>query len=364
MTRIAILTPSITTGDAVSNDVLGMYGVLRELGHEVRIYAEGWTFDSPRVRPAARVAGFLKGARDLLIYHYSRGWEFGLRLLGELRCRRAIKYHNVTPPEFFTRFSQDFARMCMEGRGQLPAVAGAGCDLYMSASEYNARELLDEGAPAALSFVVPPFHHIDRLDAIEADPAVLAAYGDGRTNVLTVGRIAPNKGHALLLEAFAAYHHDYDRASRLVIVGKTETRLGAYNRLLAETARRLRVEDAVVFAGEVTDHALKAFYSAADVFMMTSEHEGFCVPLVEAMAMKVPIVAHGAAAVPATVGGAGLVWAEKERDPYLLAESVNRVVTGDGVGAALRRLGSRRYEGHFTNGRIRAKFLDAVGRFL
>lgn len=362
MTRIAILTPSITMGDAVSNDVLGMYDVLCGLNHEVRIYAEGWTFNSPRVRPAPRVTGFLKSASDLLIYHYSRGWDLGLRLLKELKCARAVKYHNVTPPEFFTRYSQDFARMCMEGRSQLPAVAGAGCDLYMSASEYNARELLNEGAPASRSHVVPPFHHVDRLNSIEADARILEAYGDGRTNILTVGRIAPNKGHLALMEAFAAYHHDYNREGRLFIVGKAETRLDGYNKLLVEAARRLRVSDAVVFAGEVTDHALKAFYSVADIFMMTSEHEGFCVPLVEAMAMKVPIVAYGAAAVPLTVGGAGLVWDEK--DPYLFAESVNRVVSAEGVAAALRRLGLRRYEEHFTNARIRTKFLDAVGQFL
>jgi glycosyltransferase involved in cell wall biosynthesis len=362
MTRIAILTPSITTGDAVSNDVLGMYDVLRGLGHEVRIYAEGWTFDSPRVRPAPRVTNFLKSASDLLIYHYSRGWDFGLSLLRELRCLRAVKYHNVTPPEFFTRFSQDFARMCMEGRSQLPAVAGADCDLYMSASEYNARELLDEGAPAELSFVVPPFHHVDRLNSIEADRGVLDDYGDGRVNVLTVGRIAPNKGHAALIEAFAVYHHEYNPESRLVIVGKAETRLDAYNQLLREAAGRLGVADSVVFAGEVTDHALKAFYARAHVFMMTSEHEGFCVPLVEAMAMNVPIVAYGAAAVPRTVGGAGLVWDEK--DPYLMAESVDRIVRGREVGATLRRLGARRYESHFTNERIRTKFLEAVGQIL
>ena len=362
MTRIAILTPSITTGDAVSNDVLGMYDVLRGLRHDVRIYAEGWTFDSPKVRPAPRVTGFLKSASDLLIYHYSRGWDLGLRLLKELKCARAIKYHNVTPPEFFTRFSQDFARMCMEGRSQLPAVARADCDLYMSASEYNARELLDEGAPAELSYVVPPFHHVDRLNSVAADPRVLEAYGDGRVNLLTVGRVAPNKGHAALIEAFAVYHHDYNPESRLVIVGKTETRLDAYNKLLAQTAARLGVAGAVVFAGEVTDHALKAFYSVAHVFMMTSEHEGFCVPLVEAMAMEVPIVAYGAAAVPVTVGGAGLVWGEK--DPYLLAESVDRIVRERNVGAMLRRLGARRYEEHFTNARVREKFLDAVGQFL
>jgi glycosyltransferase involved in cell wall biosynthesis len=358
MARIAILTPSITTGDAVSNDVMGMYKILKELGHETRLYAEGWTFDEPMVWPAHKVGGFLKSSSDLLIYHYSRGWDFGLKLLNELKCRTAIKYHNVTPPEFLVRFSEDFARMCREGREQITAIAGAGCDLYMSASSYNERELLEAGAPASRSTVVPPFHHIDRLGSIKPDQKVLSAYGDDCVNVLMVGRAAPNKNHPALIEAFAAYHHDHNPRSRLLMIGKEETRLRSYNKLLREMTKHLKVPDAVVFAGEVSDSALKAYYSLADVFMMTSEHEGFCVPLVEAMSMKIPIVAYGSSAIPGTVGGVGLVW--DERNPYLLAESINSIVRG-GLGASLGRMGFSRYEQCFTNERIKTLFLNAIG---
>ena len=220
MSRIAILTPSITTGDAVSNDVMGMYKILKELGHETRLYAEGWTFDEPTVWPAHKIPAFIKNSSDLLIYHYSRGWDFGLRLLHDLGCRTAIKYHNVTPPEFLVRFSEDFARLCQEGRDQLTAVARAGCDLYMSASAYNERELLRAGTPEAKSTVIPPFHHIDRLDSITPDQSVLDAYDDDYVNILMVGRAAPNKNHPALIEAFAAYHHDYNRKSRLLVIGK------------------------------------------------------------------------------------------------------------------------------------------------
>ncbi|HKR02246.1 MAG TPA: glycosyltransferase family 4 protein [Pyrinomonadaceae bacterium] len=362
MSRVAILTPSITTGDAVSNDVLGMYDVLRQSGHETRIYAEGWTFDKPKVWPAPRIRSFLKSPSDLLIYHYSRGWDFALDLLRKPSYRTAIKYHNVTPPEFAARFSKDYARMCQEGRDQLADIASAGCDLYMSASAYNERELLDEGVPEARSLVVPPFHHIDRLHSVEPDPKVAYTYADGRTNLLMVGRVSPNKGHPALIEAFAAYHHDYNPNSRLIIVGKGETRLKTYALLLEEIVRRLNLRGSVVFAGEVTDSELKAYYSLADVFMITSEHEGFCVPLVEAMSMKVPIVAYGSSAIPGTVGGAGLVWAEK--NPYLLAESVHKLVEDKAVGARLGEMGLRRYEQLFTNERIRAKFVSAVGRLL
>lgn len=360
MPRIAILTPSITTGDAVSNDVLGMFETLRELGHETRIYAEGWTLTEPDIRSALKIKNFLRDPDDLLIYHYSRGWDFGLDLLRAVKYRTAIKYHNVTPPEFFEKFNQELVCMCLEGRKQLSAIARAGCDLYLSASAYNERELLHEGVAAAKSHVVPPFHHIDRLDAIAADERVRGAYDDGKVNILVVGRVAPNKNHAALIEAFAAYHRDYNRQSRLLIVGKEELRLQTYNRWLREIAVHLQVAESVIFTGEVTDRMLKAYYEVAHLFLMTSEHEGFCVPLVEAMAMRVPIVAFGSSAIPDTVDGVGLVWSE--RNPYLLAESVNSIVSNESVAASLAELGWRRYEQNFTNAQVRKKFLHALAQ--
>ena len=362
MTRIAIVTPSITTGDAVSNDVLGMYGVLQRRGYDTRIYAEGWTLREPKVRPALKIKQFIKDSTDLLIYHYSRGWAYGLELLRGAKYRTAVKYHNVTPPEFFVRFNKNYARMCAEGREQLSVIARARCDLYMSASAYNELELLREGVAAAESYVVPPFHHIDRLNEIEPDREVLNAYRDGRTNILMVGRVSPNKGHPALIEAFAAYHHDYNRHSRLLIVGKEETRLGVYNRLVREIATCLKLYGSVVFTGGVSDHALTAYYQASHVFMSTSEHEGFCVPLVEAMAMKIPIVAYASSAIPSTVERVGLVW--DERNPYLMAESVNAIVTDEGVHAALGEMGWQRYQQHFTNERIETQFMSVISQLL
>src|SRR6266550_3864590 len=141
----------ITTGDAVSNDVLGMHDVLKECGYDVRLFAEGWALDKPRVWPSPQVGSFLKQPRDVLIYHYSRGWDPGLDLLHNLKCRKIIKYHNVTPPEFFARYNPDYAAMCAAGRRQLGPVARSGCDLFLSASTFNMRELLGAGAPASRS---------------------------------------------------------------------------------------------------------------------------------------------------------------------------------------------------------------------
>jgi hypothetical protein len=101
MTRIAILTPSLSTADAVSNDVLGMFDILIRNGHDVRIFAETHSLNHHAISDLAHLRNFLKSPADILLYHHSRGWDPALQLLRELRCRRVIRYHNVTPAKFF-----------------------------------------------------------------------------------------------------------------------------------------------------------------------------------------------------------------------------------------------------------------------
>jgi glycosyltransferase involved in cell wall biosynthesis len=120
------------------------------------------------------------------------------------------------------------------------------------------------------------------------------------------------------------------------------------------------LDGAVIFAGGVPDEQLKAYYLAADLFLLTSEHEGFCVPLIEAMAMKVPIVAYGSSAVPATIGEAGLVW--PERNPYLLAASIDYLNRDESVSASLGYMGRHRYEHVFSTGRIAQDFVGALSQ--
>ncbi|MBA3804397.1 MAG: glycosyltransferase family 4 protein [Acidobacteria bacterium] len=362
MTRIAILTRTITTANAVSNDVVGMYEVLKSRGHDVRIYADEWTHPELKVRHAMRIHGFLQDAGDVLIYHYSIGWGLALDLLNELNCRTVIKYHNVTPPQFFDGIDDYHVQMCLEGRQQMKIIARSGCDLYMSDSAFNMQELVAEGASPGSCTVVPPFHHIDRLLSINPAIDILDKYTDGKINILMVGRVSPNKGHIALLEAFATYYYHYNSNSRLILVGIEREVFKAYSQLIREMASLLGVQGAVVFAGEVPDEELKAFYLVSNAFMIASEHEGFCVPLVEAMALKLPIIAYGATAIPGTVGEAGLVW--ETRDPYLLAQSLDAIVGDESVGVAMGLKAQRRYDEMYTNERIEADFLRALDALL
>ena len=359
MTRFAILTPHLTTGDAVSNDVVGMLRVLEKHGHEARLFAGSADFSEPTVWPLDEIQNFLLSDDDVLIYHHSFGWDIGVELLQQLRCKIVIKYHNITPPEFFAGISAWHEQKCIEGQSQLEFIAAAGYEAYLSDSAYNMRQLIELGADAARNFVVPPFHKIDNLYAIQADEDTLEAYRDGKTNVLSVSRVVPHKNQRTLIEAFAIYHHYFNSKSRLLIIGREEKQFENYSAQLRELVKFLLLDDAVVFAGEVSDAALKAYYLLSNCFLFTSKHEGFSVPLVEAMAMKVPTVSYGAAAVPETVGASGIVL--DELNPEKLAKAVDIVVSDEAFNVALGLSGWHRYEQTFTNSRIEALFLRGLG---
>lgn len=342
----------------MSNDVLGMCDALRGRGLEARLFAGGSDLTEAKVSDVSEAHQFLTDSTDLLVYHFSIGWSDGLELLRKLNCRRAIKYHNVTPPEFFAGISPWHEEKCREGREEVEEIVRAEPDIYLADSDYNRQDLLAEGAAEDKCFVVPPFHHLERLDAIEPDLEVLDKYRDGVTNVLTVGRVAPNKGHADLIKAFAAYHHDYNRESRLLIVGKELEPFKSYSARLRELVTHALLEGAVSFAGEVSAAALKAYYLLSSVLTIASEHEGFCVPVIEAMSMKVPVVAYASSAIPAMVGSAGVVL--KERRPYLMAEAIDRLVRDEALSFNLALAGRRRYRENFTNEKIETELLRAL----
>ena len=360
MTRIAILSPSLTTADAVSNDVMGEFDVLSSQGHEVRLFCETHSLKHPQLFDVAHLGKFLKSPDDILIYHFSRGWSPGLELIRELRCRRVIRYHNITPAEFFVRFSRTDQEICEAGRRELVELIAAQCDLFLSASAFSMRELIAMGAEVSRSDIVPPFHHIDRLSKVTADVRTLQKYSDDTANILAVGRVVPHKGLHQLIAMFARYYYDYNRKSRLLIVGKGGEGLSEYSKLLHTAVHKLRLGKAVVFMGGVSDEVLKACYLVANAFATTSEHEGFCVPLVEAMSMKLPITAYASTAIPETLGDAGIAW--PDREPLLMAESINLFVKNATVRNALGLRGRGRYEAMFTNEKIEQTFVKAISR--
>jgi glycosyltransferase involved in cell wall biosynthesis len=358
MTRIAILTPTLTSADAVSNDVLTMRRVLTDRGHEVRIFAENSALAGEQIKAPGAALKYLRAKDDVLIYHHSIGCTSGVETLKAASCRKIVKYHNVTPPEFFEGISEQHQRLCESGRAQLKEIVAARPDLYLAASEFNSLDLIAAGSEKDKTFVVPPFNQADRLRSGEADLELFDSYHDESVNLLMVGGVRPNKGHADLIEAFAIYYYNFNAQARLFIVGAGNDAFERYETALRQLIAEWSLDSRVVFTGEVSNDALKSYYLLADALLMTSEHEGFCVPLVEAMAMKVPIVAYASTAIPETADDASLIW--NERDPYLMAQSIDFLQANEEARMALAYRGSRRYEENFSNNAIEKRFFDVV----
>lgn len=358
MTRIAILTPTLRPADAVSNDVLAMRRVLSERGHEVSIFTDSSTVAAYPEQPPAAALSYLREPADVLIYHHSIGWDGGIETFKAASSRKIVKYHNVTPPEFFVGISERHQRLCEEGRSQVKQIVAARPDLYMAASAFNRSDLLAVGSESDRTFVVPPFNQADELLVEAANFEVLDEYDDASVNLLTVGGVRPNKGHADLIEAFALYCYTFNRQARLLIVGAEDEAYGPYAKRLRELIDAWSLASRVVFTGEVSTDSLKSYYLLADAMLMTSEHEGFAVPLVEAMAMKVPIVAYGSTAIPETAKDAALIW--RERNPFLMAQSIAFLESNETAKMEMVYRGSSRYENHFSNHAIEKQFLDVT----
>lgn len=360
--RAVILAPVIAQADAVGNDIRAMARVLGEYGVEVRLACQTAHGGGDGMLAPEEVLDFAGGPHDLLIYHFSMGWGHGVELLRQARGFRVVRYHNITPPEFFAPFSEDFAKACRAGRAEIASLAALGCELYLGASAYNNADFIAAGVPARNCAVLPPFHRVDALREASADPALLARLQDGVRNVLMIGRIAPNKGHPQLVDAFAAWLDAYGEPARLLLVGKTDPRLEAYTDSIRERIAAHGIEDRVAWFESLGEAELKAAFVASHAFMTLSQHEGFCVPLVEAMALGTPVVAHAACAIPETLGEAGLAW--PETDPWIHAASLARLAADDYFRESLCAAARDRYEEHFATTALRVRLLQLLRRAL
>jgi glycosyltransferase involved in cell wall biosynthesis len=357
--KAAILLPTLAGHDAVGNDALTMAALLRSRGITTRVFCETTIGVAERTSPLSELKGFC-GPHDLLIYHFSVGWPAGLEALRGSPAFRVVRYHNITPPEFFAGISTAHEQACRRGRAEVPRLARLGCELYLCASAYNMGELRAEGAPAERCAVLPPFHRIAHLMDAEADLGLLDRLCDGAHNILMVGRIAPNKGHVELVDAFAAFVDGWGDPARLLIVGKRDLALAAYAERIQERIERHRLGTRVRWLESVSESQLKAAYLASSAFMTLSGHEGFCVPLVEAMALGVPVVARDRSAIAETVGDGGIVW--DEVDPCLYAATLARLRDDADLRGHLRERAHRRYAREFAPEVLRQRFFDLLDR--
>lgn len=359
-----LLLSSFTEGDACSNDVVGMYEALTARGVECHIFAEHWS--ETISLPISRIEHypcFVARHKALTIYHHSIGWLAGFEFFAEAPGPKIMRYHNVTPAAFFQPYSPHSVELSLWGAAQTKMlVEEESVDLFLGDSPYNVQGLVELGASPQKCRVLYPFHRIEDLGKTDADISTLQRFLDGTFNLLFVGRVAPNKGHRYLFQVLDCCRRNLGDQMRLILVGPRVLHLESYDQELAHLLHHYQIENRVVLTGHVSLAELKAYYLLAHVFLVMSEHEGFCVPVVESMYHRVPVVAYAYTAVPETLGDHPLLIEGLRPDDYTVA--IERLLYDRLFLRRVLHQQTERYQSTFTPERLRQELLQAVWPFL
>jgi len=303
----------------------------------------------PFADPAAR-----RG--DITIFHFALPSPMTAEF-ASLDGARVLQYHNITPAAFFAPYDAGLFRLAALGRQELGTLVGH-VDLALGDSDFNRQEL--EALGFAPTGVMPIAVDTERITGGARRPALEKILGDGLINFLFVGRIVPNKrieDHIRLAEIYKRY---VDAYYRFIFVGRYDGVPRYFAQIQALLTEYEMLPDRFWFTGPVPDDDLAAFYRWADVYVSLSEHEGFCVPLVEAMAADVPVLAYAAGAVPETLGGAGVLFSPKDLE--LAAETMGMLVYDRNFRDAVIA-GQRRRLADFSPDRIEARLMEWLSPF-
>ena len=309
------LVPMLHVSDAVGQHTMAVQDALVARGLDSRVFVELEDLDTAdRTQPYTDYPAVARPG-DVLVYQLATASDLADWLAGRPETV-VVNYHNVTPPDSFAPWDNALARHQLRARSQLEALATVAA-LGVAVSEVNRADLVAAGF--ARTAVVPPHMGIDPA-AGDARPARRTG---GRW--LSVGRLAPNKAVEDAIAALLVARLGYDPEATLLVIGRPA--VPVYADALRRYAADMGLADAVGFAGRVDDRALSAAYDQADVLLVMSEHEGFCLPVAEAMARMVPVVAYRQGAVPEVLGDAGVLLDAK--DPATVARAVHRLQVDD-----------------------------------
>lgn len=349
--RIHQFVHTLNYGDAISGEALAISRLLRKGGHESLIYSvntheklEGQSRDYRSFREDLSLE---KEEKTAVILHYSIASPLNQLLLEEPGIVRGLIYHNLTPVKWFAAYNHRVAEDLRKGVKELPKLLDK-VDFVWADSEYNRKELRTFGCERAQ---VLPLLFDEEKWSVSANPGICNVLkGHGGKNLLHVGRLAPNKCIEDIIKAFYFYHHKIEKNSRLWLIG-SDIDTEIYSFELRSMVSELRLKEAVSFVGSVSNGELRAFYENADLYLCMSEHEGFCLPLLEAMQFQVPVIAFDSAAVSETLGNGGMMLAQK--DPSRLAELIDLVIVDPEIRQKLISEGKERVrafsESQFAN---------------
>lgn len=343
--------PAAHRGDAIGDSARRVRDLLREMGHDSELYA--LTIDDELKHDVLHFSDAAAKRGEVTIFHYALPSPM-TAAFADLKGGRVLQYHNVTPASFFAPYDPALFRLATLGRQELTTLVGR-VDLALGDSAYNRDELTTLGFQE--TGVFPIAVDTSRVTAPVSRPSLEKILDDGLVNFLFVGRIAPNKmiqDHIRLAEVYKRY---VDAYYRFIFVGRYDVVPKYYSMIRSLMSQYRLLNDRFVFTGHVPDEELAVYYRHAAVYISLSEHEGFCVPLVEAMAADVPILAYSAGAVPDTLGGAGVQFAPKDLE--VAAELLGTLAFDDEVRTSVIA-GQRARLSAFGDARIRTELAALI----
>lgn len=357
--RFLLMHQTIVQHDAIGRDVLQMYKLLAE-HNECFLFREyGVNLDGIQLVDLNHALWLVQDKNCAVLYHHSIHWPTGEQVLCSARGPIIFKYHNITQPNYFAEAPM-YWRACVAGREQTYRfVTRFPQACWLTDSLFNLQELGIEGGISCA--VVPPFLSTSDANGTVPDEFLLRELvDDRRTHVLFVGRFAPNKGHIFMLRVIASYRKAYGRDIILHIIGKKDEELHEYFNRVIQTARNLNIEDLIDVTGEVTAPEVLSYFLGSDAYLCCSEHEGFCVPIVEAQSLCLPVIARARAAVPETIGSGQILLGE---NPDAYTAWLHRLRMDADIREQVIDKGRCNYFTRFTNEQISGAFFAALRGF-
>ena len=354
--KIIQVTPTLSYGDAIGNHAIALHHLFEEKGYSSEIYAEFISKDVDR-NIVQSIDDWKEPEKDdILIYHLAIGWQY-IHLVLNANCRKICIYHNVTPASFFENYSDAMYIHCLDGMSSVRELAHA-FDYVICDSEYNKQSLVEMGYDCKIDTVpiLVPFEDYKQ----EPSEEIIQQYqGKKGNNILFTGRVVPNKKTEDVIHAFSLYKKYYDNDARLFIVGRYRDN-PTYFKHLSEYIRENDFKD-IIFTGHITFAEVLAYYQIADLFVCMSEHEGFCVPLIEAMYFDIPIIAYDATAVKYTLGDSGVL--VKEKNFSEIASMMNRILSQEEVKEEILE-GQRKRLENFSTEKVQKELMECLERFI
>ena len=360
MNRIVIMHETVTNHDAIGNDIEKMFEILNETS-ECVVYAQNKFNTKVKYIDKELLENLSRDKNTILIYHHSVYWEFGEKILDSWQGKIIIRYHNITPPVFFEKYNEHHFNQCKKGRQQTERFIEKFKTAYwLCASEYNCQDL--QGVDISKIKVCAPFNKIEEWGRGKPNEEIMKQIIlSDDINLLFVGRVAPNKGHLFLIDVVNCFCHNYGDNIKLRIIGKFDDGLSGYNAEIDTSIRKYGLEKQIEFIGEINDSTLMSYYLASDFYVCASEHEGFCVPVVESQYFQLPIIARRMSAVPETLGGEQVLLRDEIKD---YAAAIHVLYENDKYYSYLQRRGKDNFEQRFSYVRLKEEFVSCLEKWV